>query len=313
METFTKKDIEKQADIKALTDAIEKLLQSESLAGYNVPDRQQYQYGNATHLIMPVFGPKYCGLKNISIHPENEKSGLPVIQGTMHLTDTATGKPLAAFDGGAITGFRTGAVGALAIRHLAPQDASTLGIVGAGNIGYHLALAADTERSFQQIMLFDVNQEKREKTANELKAVSRCDNIVVAGSVEELTASSEVITTATSSSSPVLPEDKPVLFGKTIIAMGSYMPNMKELPIQLFENLKKCVIDTRAALSVSGDMIEPIINNRFHIDDITEMSALLQQNDPQELGETRLFKSAGSAIFDLAVAEYLYKRKIRNT
>lgn len=309
MKIFTKEDIEKQTDIKALTDAIEKLLKSENLAAYEVPDRQQYQCKSATQLVMPIFGPKYCGLKNISIHPENEQAGIPVIQGSMQLSDTATGKSLAAFDGAAITGYCTGAVGALALRHLAPGGVSTLGIVGAGHIGYHLALASDAERAFQQIMLFDVNQKKREKTANDLKTLTRCKNIVVADSAEELTASSEVIITATSSSGPVLPEDKPVLFGKTIIAMGSYMPNMKELPIQLFEHLKKSVIDTRAALKVSGDMIEPIINNRFHIDDIIELSDLLKQKDPADFGETRMFKSAGSALFDLAVAEYLYERK----
>lgn len=310
MEIYTRKNIENKADRKALTDAIEKLLQHEGLGAYEVPDRQQYQYNSTTQLVMPAFGPKYCGLKNISILPENESSGLPVIQGTMQLTDTATGQPIATFDGGAITGYSTGALAALAIRHLAPHSSSTLGVVGAGNLGYHLALAADAERSFQQIMLFDVNQKKKENTANELKALAGCKNIVVAGSAEELTASSEVIITATSSSGPVLPEDKPVLFGKTIIAMGSYMPNMKELPIQLFEHLKKCVIDTRAAIKISGDMIEPIINNRFHIDDIIELSDLLKQKDPADFGETRLFKSAGSVLFDLAVAEYLYERKI---
>ena len=48
--------------------------------------------------------------------------------------------------------------------------------------------------------------------------------------MEELVRNSDIICTTTPSTTPVLPDDKELLRGKCIIAIGSYMPEMREIP-----------------------------------------------------------------------------------
>src|SRR5512143_2564924 len=61
--------------------------------------------------------------------------GLPTIQGVITLFDLDTGRPLAVLDSIEITVLRTAAASAVAARHLARADASTVTILGCGNQG----------------------------------------------------------------------------------------------------------------------------------------------------------------------------------
>ncbi len=60
----------------------------------------------------------------------------------MILVDSETGELLAVLDGSKLTAMRTAAVGSVGIKYLAPEDATTLGIISLGIQGYHQALFA---------------------------------------------------------------------------------------------------------------------------------------------------------------------------
>jgi ornithine cyclodeaminase len=64
--------------------------------------------------------------------PANLARGLPRANALVLLSDRETGLPLAVMDGTVVSAMRTGAVTAVAVRHLARSGARTAGLLGAG-------------------------------------------------------------------------------------------------------------------------------------------------------------------------------------
>ena len=73
------------------------------------------------------------GIKWISVFNENQKKGLPVINGLIILNDPETGLPTAILNANYITGIRTAAVSGVCAKYLSPQkNKLTIGIFGLG-------------------------------------------------------------------------------------------------------------------------------------------------------------------------------------
>ena len=106
-------------------------------------------------MYMPCYTKEIIGTKILSIFPDNAKLGLPSIDGIVYLNDYTTGKPLAVLDGQAVTAWRTGAVGGVAVRHLSRKDCHTVGIVGAGVQGFHQALYACAAREIHTVYVYN--------------------------------------------------------------------------------------------------------------------------------------------------------------
>ena len=73
-----------------------------------------------------------AGLKWVGGYPGNSARGLPYITGLVILNDPVSGAPQAIMDATWITAFRTGAATAVAARHLARPDSSSLAMLGCG-------------------------------------------------------------------------------------------------------------------------------------------------------------------------------------
>lgn len=132
--------------------------------------------------------------------------------------------------------------------------------------------------------------------------------IILASDVVELT-NSEIIITATPSTIPVLPDDKELLKGKHIIAIGSYKYEMRELPPALYQVLDDVYIDTELAAEESGDLIVPVEEGWMTKEDYKIFGKVydeLVKADKSQV-KTTLYKSVGMALFDLLVAEAIYK------
>ena len=73
-----------------------------------------------------------AGLKLLTDAPDNPARSLPRQQSVVMLLDPSTDAVEAILDGAELTRLRTAATSAVATRHLARTDASTLGLIGAG-------------------------------------------------------------------------------------------------------------------------------------------------------------------------------------
>ena len=100
-------------------------------------DRSALTQGRTTLATMPCFAGGYAATKLIASSPDNARRGLPSLYGTVLLSQGDTGQPVALLEGNTLTALRTGAIGGLAARHLAPEGAASAGLVGCGVQGLH--------------------------------------------------------------------------------------------------------------------------------------------------------------------------------
>ncbi len=77
-------------------------------------------------------GQTAAGVKWISVFPSNRDNGFDNVEGMVLLSETSTGKVTCMMNATEFTSVRTAALGALAARFLARQDAKTVGLIGSG-------------------------------------------------------------------------------------------------------------------------------------------------------------------------------------
>jgi len=306
MKNFDSSDIGTAAPVDLWVSAMEQAFIDTANGVIQVPQRMHIDNGHNTLLLMPCFGGPYFSTKLVSVFPENIKKKEPVIYGAVVLNDGQTGKPLAVMDGSKLTAMRTAAVGALGIQYLAPENVSTLGIVGLGIQGFHQALFACHQRAIKTLWIMDRSSEVMARFAERFTAFYPDIKVVSGNNVGELCNASEIVITATGSHHPVVPDRGDWWKGKTIIGIGSYKPDMREFPDRFFKGIEQVFVDTEAALSESGDLSVPLQKGLIERSQVVPLSDLIM-NRVELSGETRFFKSVGMAAFDLYGAKLVYE------
>jgi ornithine cyclodeaminase len=137
-------------------------------------------------------------------------------------------------------------------------------------------------------------------------------NINVTKDITDCIGNSEVIITATTSETPVIPDDKNLLEGKHFIGMGSYKPAMREFPDSLFSLISEVIVDTPHAVMESGDLSIPLEKMLIDQSGIYTLGKLINHEHTVDTGNTTFFKSVGMALFDLFTAKTVYKNALEN-
>ena len=307
-----KEEVEKLVDPNEIMDQIEEAYRIFGADAYYMPPRPVIEHENKTLIYMPCFTEDIIGTKMLTIFPENAKLGLPSLDGLVILNHRTTGAPLAIMDGQAVTAWRTGAVGGVGIRHLSRKDARTVGIVGAGAQGFHQAVYACAARNIETVYIW--NHSDRDLTdfmARLKKTIADpAVEVVQCKTVEELVKASDIICTATPSEEPVLPNDRELLEGKCIIAIGSYTPQMREIPDVIWDLVDNVYIELPYACEESGDLSQPLAEGRLTMDRVVLMDKFLASGaDEDEIAKkTTYFKSVGMGLFDVCVAQKLLEK-----
>jgi ornithine cyclodeaminase/alanine dehydrogenase-like protein (mu-crystallin family) len=271
-----------------------------------VPQRTHIDFGEDSLSFMPAIGKDYFSTKFVSFFPGNIQLKRPSVYGTVVLNNRKTGEPLAVIDGTKLTAMRTAAVAGIGVRYLSPENSSSLGIIGAGIQGFHQALFACSQREIARLFVYDNRKELLTGFCADLAKVFPRIKIIPASDSREVCSKSEIIITATNSVTPVLPSDKSLLEGKTVIAIGSYKPDVRELPDELFRLLDYVFIDTEHGLNESGDLIDPFVKQLITSDRFVSAYNLIT-GKIQPKKPTRLLKTVGHAAFDLFAAILVYE------
>lgn len=161
-------------------------------------ERSDNRFYSAMSSYIPDLG--YAGCKWQSGDPLNSTRGFPYIQGLYVLTEDAFGIPVALMDSEWITGRRTAAASALAVRLLANPGSETLAILGCGLQGrIHLEAIKGVMPDLKTVKVFDIRTEVAHQFAAELApahgveilvadsargAVSECSVVVSGGPIE---------------------------------------------------------------------------------------------------------------------------------
>ena len=270
----------------------------------SLPDRQ------ALSLFMPAYVQSADGealaIKVVSLFPANPARGLAYIQAAVLLFDPETGRTIALLEGSALTAIRTGAAGGAAIDLLARKESKVAAIFGAGAQGRTQLEAACTARQIETAYIFDANSQKAAVFAQELKGKTVIpEDIRVASSATEAIEHADIICTATTSTKPVF-DDKDLRAGTHISAVGSYTPDMQEVPAETLQRASIFVDSRTAALEETGDLIQPIRAGLFDAAHVCgELGEVVLGQIPgrQSQEEITYFKSVGIAVQDAMAAQ----------
>jgi len=190
--------------------------------------------------------------------------------------------------GPTLTAIRTGAVCGLATALLAPPEAETMAMLGAGAMCYDQIAAVRAVRPINRVLVWS-----RDKT-NARFAADMVGGEPVADA-NEAVAQADVISCATPSTQPLFSETA-VREMTHVNAVGAFTPEMVELPSELLERAYVVVDDLQAAAAEAGDLIQA-----GRVPDTTLRELLADAN--AQIGEdVTVFKSVGVAAQDVAAA-----------
>jgi ornithine cyclodeaminase len=130
-------------------------------------------------------------------------------------------------------------------------------------------------------------------------------DIRVAASAREAVETADIICTATTSLRPVF-QNQDVRPGTHISAVGSYRPDMQEVPAETLARATVFVDSRSAALEEAGDLIQPLHAKLFDVSHICgELGEVIIGRVPgrQSHNEITYFKSVGIAVQDAMAAQ----------
>jgi len=245
-----------------------------------------------------------AGIKWVNVHPDNpEDHDLPTVMGTMIYSDPETAFPLSVMDGTALTMKRTGAAAAVATDHLAVEDATTLGIVGAGVQSYTQLTAIAVVRPIETVVVADKDPDR----VDAFRAEFEDEFEVREGSIAEA-ASCDVLSTVTPVRDPVVSLSD--LGDRTHVnAMGADAEGKHELADEILLS-SKLVIDDYEQCTHSGEINVPwgkaVLDDGDLYGEIGEIVVGEKAGRTAEDGNT-VFDSTGLAIQDVAAAHVVYE------
>lgn len=296
--------IEKAIPPSLWINTMEEALLANEKEDYVTPNRMHVEVQENTLLLMPSVGPKNYATKLVSVFPGNKNLKKAIIQGIVVLNDGETGESLALLNGSQLTAMRTSAIAAIGLRYLSPENTKTLGIIGAGFQGKHISWFATEKRPIEKIYLVDYSEEVIAEFIRFIKDKKPDIELVVCKDAQELLSKTSLVFTATSSNQPVLPNNAELLKNKCIIGVGSYKPEMREFPDALYPLVNEIWIDAKHGKQETGDLIYPQEQNLIESSKIKLISNLIGKNKLTK--GTRIYKTVGSATFDLFAAQLVY-------
>jgi len=266
-------------------------------------------------LFMPSFLPELNAitLKTVTLFQKNPELNLPTLQALVLLADGSTGTPLAVLEGATLTALRTGAASGLATDLLADPDSKRAVVFGAGVQGRAQLEAVAAVRKLTAACVFDPNKEAAERFAEEMESLLRIP-VEVAPEPRAALQNAHVVCTATTSRTPVF-QDSDLPQGVHINAVGSYKPDVREIPAQTVARAYVVVDHRASALAEAGDLLlaikEGLISEKHICAELGEIAAG-RKCGRTDRDQITLFKSVGVAVQDAAVAAEIYRKAVEN-
>ena len=263
---------------------------------------------DATLLLMPAWDATYLGIKTVTVMPENGALDLPGVHANYQLLDRRTGTMLALLDGVELTARRTAAASALASRYLSRPEAARLLVVGTGTLAPHLIGAHASQRALTHVQVWGRRPGRAASVADgvDLPGV----NVEAVADLESAVADADIISCATLSADPLIQGDWMCL-GQHLDLVGGFTPQMREADDTAIAKAR-IFVDTDDAVQTAGDICDPLKRGVITDADILGTLFTLARGEApagRPTGnEITFFKSAGTAIEDLAGAVLAYER-----
>ncbi|MGD8403523.1 MAG: hypothetical protein PVJ21_07675 [Anaerolineales bacterium] len=311
---LTADEVRKALPMKEAIEAMKRAYASLSDGKADVPLRTYLSIPlqDAISLIMPAYvqvdGDDALAVKVVSLFPKNpeRQRNLALIQAAVLVLDAETGQARALLEGSSLTAIRTGAGSGAAIDLLSRTDSKVVAIFGAGVQGRTQLEAACSVRKIEKAWVFDTSTEHANTFVKDMAGVGPVpDDLRVAKSTQEALTEADIVCTATTSSTPIF-ANVDVKPGTHISSIGSYTPEMQEVPAEMVARALVVVDSREATLAETGDLLKPMQAGLFGEEHISaELGEILLGRKPgRGLPEQiTFFKSVGVAVQDAIAAQ----------
>lgn len=306
-------DIAKNLTMQETIETVEEAFKEYAKGNVVLPTRSTIMVPkyNGSISFMPSYltGLDAQATKIISIYPDNRAKGLPTTIAWIVVNDPKTGMVKAFMDATYLTAMRTGAITGVAAKYLAPKDAKTVAIFGAGVQGRTQTWAACTVRDIKKVYVYDLYPEARKKFAEAMSKQLGIE-VIPAESGEEACKDADIVLTATTSPKPVIKREW-LKDRVHVSAIGAFYPDWRELDTATVAESKLVIDDMEGIELEAGDILLPIKEGAITWDHVhAELKQLVSGKKEGRTTEDTItvFKSVGIAIQDSSVANLVLKK-----
>ncbi len=235
-------------------------------------------------------------------------SGNPPMRTLNIIIDANDGRAIAIVHSMALTGMRTGASGAVGAKFLAKKDSSVAGVIGTGRQGRHQLRSLLLVRPIRKAYTYSLVPQETEKFCKEMSAELGID-VQSTESIEHLVENSDIVVTATQSTSPIIKAEwlKP---GLHINIIGADDAPKIEVDGAALKKADKLVISAKDCF-LAGQLRKPIeegiISETDVYGNIGEIIAGIKPGRENN-DEITIFHSPGVTLQDAAAAYKVYSR-----
>ena len=302
---LTEGEVESLLDMRSALDAVEEILRQHAEGRATNRARRRVALSGSGLNVMFAGAPEIeaLGLKAYTV----ARAGARFY--TM-LFDPETGELLSVMQSDKLGQVRTGAASGIATKHLAREDASSLGIYGAGWQAESQLEAIAAVKKLDRVIVHSRTEESRKAFAKKMS--ERLGLEVETTHAPEEPAAQDIVVTVTSSKEPVLRGEwlKP---GAHVNAAGSNFLFKTEIDRDVVKRSSLVTIDSREELGLeAGNLLQGIETGTVLPEAIRELGQIVagQINGRQNPEDITLFASQGLALEDLAAARLVYDRAL---
>lgn len=282
-----------------------------SSLGYNIAPEKVYVDTEVSDMrcmpaYLPRYDPQYCGVKIVSVAPENKRLGLPTVLGEYLLRDAETQQLIAILQAEEMTAYRTGAATGVATEALSRMNCETLGIIGTGKQApYQVKAILAVRPSIDTVKVYDaIGQRARKfKESHEREMGIEISIVSLEDAID-----SDIVTTVTPATKPFISPEliKP---GMHLNGVGADSKTKIEFDPEV---LKKCriFVDDLAQCIHSGEIYQGLEKGTVVKENLIPLGDVLLGKAEGRTSEEDItfFKSTGVAFQDLITAILVFKR-----
>lgn len=239
----------------------------------------------------------------------NNEKNIPAHGSTILLLDPESGYPQVLVSASYLNGYRTAAADAVAVSYLAREDASVLGIIGAGHQAEQEIRAVAEARPLSLVKIFTRSEARANWISERLQDI---DIEIRLTDAEDAVRGSDIVVTVTPSQSPLV-RDEWVAEGTHISAMGADDHGKNELDPAIVKRARLFAEYPRQSVRI-GEFQTPFKDGLIDShDDICALGLVTLGQAPGRTSDADItvFDSSGIAAQDLAVAGAIYEAASR--
>jgi alanine dehydrogenase len=300
---LTEEEVGNLLDMRSTIDAVEEILRQQAEGRATNRARRRVSLRGSGLNVMFAGAPEIgaLGLKAYTVAREAARFY------TMFF-DPESGELLSIMQSDKHGQMRTGAASGVATKHLAREEADSLGLYGAGWQAEAQLEAIAGVRKLNRVIVYSRSEESRKAYAQKMS--ERLGMEVESTHFPEEPAAQDIVVTATSAREPVLHGEwlKP---GTHINAAGSNFLFKTEIDREVAKRASLVAVDSREELGLeAGNLLQALETGVILPEAVRELGQIIsgQVRGRESAEDITVFASQGIALEDLAAARLVYDR-----